>query len=75
MLLGMEYCAFVVYVWSAVGWCRIVSGFEVVGERGGGGSWGGLGWGDGCVSRVSAESRGVFCVGLQASGDVVEGEV
>ena len=75
MLSGVESCAFVASVSGVVEWCRIVRGCEVVGERGGGESWGGLGWGDGGDSRVSVELRGAFCMGLQVSGIVVEGEV
>jgi hypothetical protein len=58
-----------------VRWCRIVSGCEVVDERGGGGNWGGLDWGGSWDFGGSVELRGLFCVGVQVSGDVVVGEV
>ena len=55
-----------------VRWCRIVSGWDVVGERNGGGNWGGLGWGGCWDFRVSVVLRGM---GLWVPGNVVEGEV
>jgi len=65
----------VVFV-SCVGrWCRVVSGCEVVGERGGGETWGGFGWEVSWDFRMELKLGGVFCVGLQVSGDDVEGEV
>jgi hypothetical protein len=44
---GIGSCAYVMSMWCRVGWCWIISGFEVFGEGSVAGRGGWFIWGDG----------------------------